>query len=461
MNKALLIPFLKWALAALVALVLYGRLSADKLLILIGIFIAMRLIAIATALFRIRGGPANSAQSSRTKLEIFGELGGLIAFMILIPLDAALATFGFFSFRLSHGWSAALFVAACALLYLAPRFWRAFPGGPHGRALYWFGPFFPALFVAITLLATKHPYLNPLDPEHNRLAAEKVLSLLDLHAEDYIDWILRYAVQLDDEGNTEAAADYYRAALRLDSRLDGVRLRLAALEPAATETAASYEPYWSSANPIAEAARFDLNYIEPAEQCSVILVGVGEVPDRMFDAAAHTIRQELGLETIVADVNIPLPPPTKRGLVSRPEWDDGVIYKAFYAGIGRKLDPLVRYIVLTPANLREDEAHGASALYYDFGAIVSFDRYISRGAKPLHPKVLHRIAKVSLSVLIGSFGVPSSIEPACVTSNGPSERKGNRPTAATMALFKAKVAALNARAQLRKATAPAVKPESP
>jgi hypothetical protein len=458
MNKALLFTFLKWALAALVALVLYGRLSADKLLILIGIFIAMRLIAIATALFRARGVPPNAAQPARTKLEIFAEFGGLIAFLILIPLDVALATFDFFSLRLSHGWSAAIFVAACALLYFVPRLWRAFPGGSHGRALYWFAPFFPALFVLITLLVTKHPYLNPLHPDRNRLAAEKVLSFLDLYANDYIDWVLRYAVELDDEGNTQSAADYYRAALRLNPNLTDVRRRLAALEhpgeTPALETAASYEPYWSKTNPITEAPRFDLNYSEPPQQCSVILVGVGEVPDRMFDAVAHTIRQELGLETIVADVNIPLPPPIKRGLMSRPEWDDGVIYKAFYAGIGRKLDPLVRYIVLTPAYLHEDEAHSASGIYYDFGAIVSFDRFTSRGAKPLHPKVLHRTAKLSLSMLIGSFGVPRSIETACVTSSGQSERTGNRPIPATMALFKAKVAAVNARAQLRKAAAP-------
>ena len=60
-------------------------------------------------------------------------------------------------------------------------------------------------------IETRHPYLNPFNPDHNRLAAERVLALKNnVVAGRNADWVLRYARQLDERGDTQQAIHFYR-----------------------------------------------------------------------------------------------------------------------------------------------------------------------------------------------------------------------------------------------------------
>jgi hypothetical protein len=113
----------------------------------------------------------------RPTRELFAEGLGVIAFTILIPLAAALYTRDFFSLRTGQGWEGAIVMAICIGLYALPHWrWKS-PENSEIRTWWWALPFVIGFVAVSHAMETRHPYLNPLNPDHNRLAAERVLAL--------------------------------------------------------------------------------------------------------------------------------------------------------------------------------------------------------------------------------------------------------------------------------------------
>ena len=142
-----------------------------------------------------------SYKPPRSRWELGAETLGVVAFAILIPLDIALYTRDFFSLRTPQGWEGAGVAAVCVALYAWPHVWSKSAGYSDLRIWWWAIPFVVALPLLQHLVAARHPYLNPFDPHHNRLAAERVLALKNnIIAGRHADWVLRYARELDEQG---------------------------------------------------------------------------------------------------------------------------------------------------------------------------------------------------------------------------------------------------------------------
>jgi predicted Zn-dependent protease len=403
--------------------------------------------------------------SPRSKRELGAEALGVVAFAILIPLDIAFYTRDIFSLRGGQGWEGAIVAALCVGLYAWPHRWLKSPDHSDVRILWWALPFVIALPFLNHAIETRHPYLNPFNPDRNRLAAERVLSLKNnIVAGQYADWVLRYARQLDEHGETQQAIHFYREGLRLDANNRAAYARLAALEAqssgepvgnVAKPAVSSSAPYWTAGKPVAQSPRRQIDSrLENVEGCTVVIVPVGEVSGELLNAVGYVIHNELALPVHISTDPVPLPPHTRvRGLVTGPQWDEVSIVQAFTNATKSFPHAPIKYVLLTPVDIYMDDVNYVFSTTYNWGAVVSSARF--GGPTGDDPRLRERTAKQALCALLKSFNVPASTDRNDVTSYTRSleefDTKGNRPDAETLKLFQQAVADLNSRWQKHKA----------
>jgi predicted Zn-dependent protease len=401
----------------------------------------------------------------RSKRDLGAEALGVIAFAILIPLDIALYTRDFFSLRIWQGWEGAVVAMLCVALYAWPYRWLKSQDLSDVRIWWWVLPFVIALPLLTHAIETRHPYLNPFDPNHNRLAAERVLALKNnVVAGQHADWVLRYARQLDERVDSQQAIRFYREALRLDANNRAAYARLAILEaqslgnsggdvtkPAVSPSA----PYWTADKPVTKSPRRRIDsQLENVEGCTVVLVPVGEVSDELLDAVGYTIRNELDLPVYISSDPVPLPPHTRvRGLVTGPQWDQASLVQAFTNATKSFPHAPIKYVLITPVDTYMEDVSYVFSTTYVWGAVVSSARFGGLTGNDAHSR--QRTAKQALCALLKSFNVPASTDRNDVTSYTRSleefDAKGNRPDAETLKLFQQAVVDLNSRWQRHKA----------
>ena len=404
-----------------------------------------------------------SDQPPRPKRELGAEALGVVAFAVLIPLDIALGARDFFSLRTGQGWEGAGVAALCVALYAWPHRWLKSPDHSDVRIWWWAVPFVLALPLLHHLVVARHPYLNPLNPDHNRLAAERVLTLKNnIVAGRHADWVLRYARELDERGAWPQAIHFYHEGLRLNPGDRKAYARLASLEAEASSAGqpgnaarAASAPYWTARNPVIKPPRHRIDaQLENVEGCTVVVVAVGQVPDELLDAVGHVLGHELDLPLYISPDPVPLPPHTRvRGLATGPQWHESSIVQAFTNAARVFPNAPVRYVWITPVDIYMDEANYVFSSSYPWGAVVSSARF--GGPNADHALLLQRTAKQALGALIKSFKVPASTDRNCVTSYTSSleefDAKGLRPSPETRALLRQAVADLNTVWQKHKA----------
>ena len=322
-----------------------------------------------------------------------------------------------------------------------------------------------ALLLLNHVVETRHSYLKPLNPDHDRLAAERVLALKNnVVAGRNVIWVLRYARQLDERGDSQQAIHYYQEALRLDANDHAAYARLAVLETQAsgkslgdvTQPAISPSaPYWTAENPVTPSprGRIDLSLMN-VEGCTVFIVPVGEVSDEILDAAGFVIHNELDLPVYISTNSVPLPPHTRvRGLVTGPQWDQAVLVQSFFDADRPFPHAPIKYVLITPVDIYLQEANYVYSATYNWGGVVSLAR--CGGPTGHDSRLRDRAAKQVLDALLLSFNVPKSLDRNDVTcfTMTPEEfdAKGNRPDAETLKLFREDVADQNSRWQKYKA----------
>ena len=514
MLKSILSKYLLEAvLLALLALVLYGVFPGTRLAVILILFVAVRFMALIAEALRkpvstqrlekmvavltvryeklpeqwraakaaalkldARLSARDLAQAQinkvvrsyvppRPKRELLAETFGVVAFAILIPLDIALYSLDFFSLRNPQGWEGVVVAAFCLALYAWPHYRFKSPDFAELRILWWALPFAIALVLLNVSVETRHPYLNPFNPDHDRLAADRVLALKNnVVAGRNAVWVLRYARQLDERGESQPAIHYYQEALRLDVNDPAAYARLAVLEAQASGNPAANPvrpaifptaPYWTAAHPVIPSPRCQIDSrLENIEGCTVVIVPVGNVSDAVLDAAGFVIHDELGLPVFISTNDVPLPPHTRvRGLVTGPQWDQTTIVGAFTNAIQSFPHAPVKYVLITPADIYMRDANYVYSVSYPWGGVVSLAR--CGGPTGNDPQLRERVAKQVLCALLLSFGVPKSLDRndvTCFTMN-PEEfdAKGNRPNAETMKLFQQALADLNSGWQRHKA----------
>jgi predicted Zn-dependent protease len=400
----------------------------------------------------------------RPKRELFAEALGVIAFVILIPLAAALYSRDFFSLRMKQGWEGAVVVAVCTGLYAFPHWrWKS-PVHSEIRTWWWLLPFVLGFFAVSHAVETRHPYLNPFNPDRNRVAAERVLALKNnIVASYHADWVLRYARQLDRQGQTEQAIHFYHETLRLDTDNREAATRLAQLEGQSSGVIAQNQarpsdataPYWTADKPIVPQPRHAIDsQLENVEGCTVIVMPVGDVPDALLNCVGYVIHNELNLPVYISPDAVPLPPHTRvRGLATGPQWSEAAIVKSFSNTFMFPRAP-IKYLLVTTADIyMSDDENFVFSTTYKWGGLVSSARFSLPPANDSF--ILHRVAKQSLCALLKSFGILQSTDRNCVTSYTSNlqefDTKGNRPDAETMKLFRRSMAFINGGWQRHKA----------
>jgi hypothetical protein len=510
----------KTILLALVALILYGFFPAMKLAIILSLFAGLRLGSLLSEALRrpvseeqwetmlgsltrryeqvtpeelarraavlklgsqasareVAQTQVNQARSRysppRSKRELGAEVLGLIAFVLLLPLDVGLYTHDVFSLRGGLGWAGFLVAGLGVGLYAWPhRRWKS-PDQEDMRIWWWALPFIPAFLLLTHAVATRHPYLNPFNPDRPRLAAERVLSLKNIvTAGQYADWVLRYAQKLDAQGEQQSAIHYYREALRLDAgnRLVGARLAVLeqqvagglgerTVEHTGSPTASPMKPYWTPDHPVIPSPRRRVDaQLDRVAGCTVVIIPVGPVPAELLDAVGYAIHQELDLPVCISPDPVAVPPHTRvRGLVTGSQWEPGALVRAFTNATGFFPAAPIKYLLITPVDLYVEGANYVFSVSYPWGALVSSARF--DGPKGDDTRLRARTAKQALGAVLKSFNVPASADREDVTSYVRSveefDTKGNRPDAATLQLFRQAVADLNARWQAHQARTP-------
>ena len=395
-------------------------------------------------------GISHSHQAQRSKQELGAEALGLLAFAVLAPLNVALYTSDIVSLRTGQGWEGVIVAVICLALYAWPHRGLKGPTFSRLRILWWALPFPLGLVLMSRGVETRHPYLNPFNPNSDRLAAERVLSLKNnVVAGRYADWVLRYARQLDQQGQSQRAVHFYREALQLDANDHQAYARLAALEaqlsglteqPVARPAVASRAPYWTVGESVPQSPRRPIGSdLENIQCCTVVLVPVGGVPDRILDAIAYVIHRELDLPVCVSPNPVPLTPRTRvRGLVTGPQWDQAALVGSFTNSTKSFPNAPVKYVLVTPVDIYLEEANYVFSASYEWGALISYARFGEPDGKD--SPVLQRAAKQALCAVLKSFKVPMSPDRDCVTSYSRSleefDAKGDRPTAPTLKLFR-------------------------
>jgi predicted Zn-dependent protease len=473
MLKGFLYHHLLWAiLVLLIILVLYGVVPVMHLAAILLFFVMLRILTLMGESRRESFSgpqmslPVRSGNPPRPKRELCAEALGVIAFAFVIPLDIALYTRDFFSVRTSLGWEGTVVAALCVLFYLWPHFGLKSPDLSDVRIWWWTLPFFFGFLALFYAIEVRHPYLNPLNPDRDRLAAEKILSLKDnVLAGRYADWVVRYARQLDAQWKFQQAIHFYQEGVRLNPTNRAAYERLSALEakvsgkPVAVQSKPAINPsapYWTADKPIINLPRHSINSdLENVWGCTVVIVAVGDVPDKMLDSVGTVIHDELGLPVCVAPDSVPLPPYTRRrGLATDPQWDETSIFQAFSNAVPALPPAPIKYVLITPADIYWNDDNYVFSISSSWGAVVSYARF--GGGNTSDYLLRQRTAKQTLGALIKSFGVPASTDRNCVTSYTQDleefDAKGNRPNAETMRLFQEAVAAANQRWQNHRAT---------
>jgi hypothetical protein len=388
----------------------------------------------------------------RSGLEIMAEAIALPTFGLLIPLDVGLATEPFFSLNRPLEAPAIIVLVTSIVLYGLPHFrFFLFRRGSI-RTLWWSAPFFPVSLMLALLVSIKHPYLNPFDSAHHRLAAERVITLMRVNnviAASHVDWIYRYARDLEAQGQCAKAIELYQMCLQLDVNRDDIRQHLTQLASHSGEVAAAapleppapdaYAPLWPEGFTFPEVPTCRLNEsLEAVPHGTVVLVPVESVPDVVLASVAYAIQHELGLPVMVANDSVPLIKATRiHGLVVGEQWNVDELQRAFIGAYPALPSARLKYVLLTRNDIYQDGTNFVFSASYPWGAIVSAARFIAMGSS--NEELLERTAKQTLCALLKSFGLPASPDRECVTSYVRSldefERKGNRPDSQTLALF--------------------------
>jgi predicted Zn-dependent protease len=488
---------LKAIVFTLIALVLYGVTSGTALVVILFSFVGLRLIRLFAEALQTRAtdlvtpgdpnpnallvesrssesptpsapprkwfrselltrlGVERSKRLPRSRWELAAEILGLVAFVLLIPALMALNAHDFFSLRTPQGWLPTAVVLVCVGLYACPHFCLVASRFATLRAAWWAIPFFPALQLFTQAIEHRHPYLNPFNPQHTRLAAERVLSLKNnVVAGRHADWVLRYARQLDERGQTSEAIGFYREALRLDSQNQQTRSRLASLEGSpmnirniAVHAISPSAPYWSDDKSIPRAPRRTIDAeLKNLDACTVILVPIGDLPEHVLDCVAYAVNKELDLPVYISSEPVALPPHTRvRGLVTGSQWDQLTLVRAFLSKNNPPPATPVKYLLVAPVDIYSEDVNYTFSLSYQWGGLISCARF--GNPKAPDETLCHRSAKQALCALIKSFGIPPSPNHDCVTSYTHDLRefdsKGNRPDADTLDAFRKAVAGFN------------------
>lgn len=476
MIKGIIYKYLaKTVVVLLLGLILFGIFPGTGLAIVLSLVVLLRIFDLlqeglkpnrSSACSPITNAPSDvepaashQAKNSppRSIRELYAEGMGVVAFALLLPLVYALYTNEIFSLDRQQSWTEALVALGCLCLHAFPHVAFKTPARASYRIIWWTIPFCAGLLLLQHLIETRHPYLNPANSDRNRLASDRVLSLNNnILAGYYATWISRYAEDLEKRGDAQQAIHLYEESLRRHPNQPVAAQRLKALQsqnarqplqPDVPPHPSVSDAYWTNFNTLPHAARRPIDQdMENIPSCTVVIVSFEGVDDRLLDAVAFVVQQELKLPVLIASDCLLLPPYSrKRGLATNPQWKTTAIFSTFTNSVSYFPKAPIRYLVVTSADIYMEQSSYVFSQAFPWGALLSSARFGDQNQNL--ETVCQRTAKQSLCALIKSFGVSPSLDPACVTSYSNSlqefDAKGDRPNQETWAKLQQALGEIN------------------
>lgn len=284
------------------------------------------------------------------------------------------------------------------------------------------------IMVAITggVLLLKHDYLIKTGPEKRRIIAGKVWDLgLSIPASRHAGALFAYADDLAAEGRLADAVIVYERGLSLDPHNLPARQKLSLVSaklgtPARVHAEILPEQnvqshstaLWVRSENITTAALLPQ---PPPPGFSIVLVPVGDVPDRLIDRLAAELRARSELPVYCYGPPVSLPSPDRSlGLIGARQWHPKSIAANFLET--RPPRGAQQYIVVTPVDLFVDGSNYVFGTTAGFHGFTSYARFHSSDLPPAEDDLLiDRLAKQVLSTSIKGFGIVSKTTD-CVTT---------------------------------------------
>lgn len=401
----------------IIGLVLWGTIPRDGTIFLLSLFVLWRLEHIISLPSK---GLGKWFKSRRAKWELV-----LLPFtMGLLPFMIALLATDIFSRQRSDDYRAILVVIAAAVIHLGlVRLSR------HSLTLAKLSGLALIIIVSVStvrLIHTKHPYLNPFEPERKRLLAERVLSLQNnVVAESHVGYVFAYADELYGEGQLEEALRFYQQGLHLGPEHADVHLRVAEILERFGDESLSRQHREMAKNMRSGKRRtvFNIDADEDSlpllpdplpRDYSIVLVPMAGTHPELIQRAGNIMEESLGKSVYLYPKTIALPEADrKRGLATPPQIKSDTLHRAFWErNAGLSHVPL-QVIVITAEDIYMEGSNFVfSTSYRDGTGVVSYARFVSADGDLM----ISRLAKQLLSCTIKSMGVPQANTLDCVTA---------------------------------------------
>jgi len=379
--------------------------------------------------------------------EISSEFFGLVSLALLLPVNIDLYTQEFVSPMAGYSYLASGIVFVCIGFYWLP---KVYFSSAKARMFYWSTPLLPALFFAGYGASVKHPYLNPFNPNQNRLKAEKIISLQDnVEAASHWYWLYDYAIQAQQQGHINEAVEVYRYIQTLVPNNPQVRQQLALIhaDQGITGTDAqennqarnrAFSPLWTEGQlpePLSECSINET--LQLLNQTTIVIVPVGSIPRETINITGQVLLNELGIPVCISKKSLQLPEYDRfRGLVFGKQWHVDSLIKAFQESFNLSPPNPALYLILTDQDIYINNSNFVFSQNNPWGAILSSRRF-DEGDRLL---MLQRTAKQALGTLSKVLGAHPSPDRYCVTSYTASleefDTKGNRPNLQTLAVIR-------------------------
>lgn len=279
-------------------------------------------------------------------------------------------------------------------------------------------------FVTGTLTVSRHDYLLKTGAERRESIARKVWALgVGIPASGHSEDLFAYADDLVATGRLADAVTVYERGLEVDPHNQPARQKLSVIskkigissryDDVKPESAASRNTrLWVAAETVTPVRVMP---DPPSPFFSLVLVPVGDVPPRLLDRLAAELTSRIRLPVYRYATPVPLPPPDRTfGVIGGRQWHPRSLQARFLET--RPTKGALQYLIVTPHDLFIDDSN------YVFGAsggmlgYISYARFHSSDAAPENDGLLiDRLAKQVLSTSIKGFGLTSP-NTDCVTT---------------------------------------------
>lgn len=277
----------------------------------------------------------------RSRADILSEAACLVIMMPAVFLVGLMLTQELVTLSGSTRWNVGVALAASVAGYFVLNIVSS-KCSAVGIRLRW-AVMLTALIITGVTVCAKHPYLLQSGAERRRQMAERVWNMgFLIEACRHADVLFAYAKDLAEAGRIESAAAVYERGLMMEPHNNEARHDLVVLyeKSGRDQDAQRHRNMMTPRNRSSDRLFAQLENIRPLPEVApkrhsrfvICLVGIGDVPDALFDRVGAEVAARLGVEVGRYSRKLDLPDADRvNGLRGGRQWNVDSLFKAFSA----------------------------------------------------------------------------------------------------------------------------------